>query len=73
MARVTIEPLAIGSVDGPRVYIAVRRVLRHLDIEEIAAADELAARRWAATRWHVRLQDVAVQPVQVILLESDAP
>ena len=71
-ASVLIEPLAIGSVTGPRVFLAVRRVGRHLDIEEIDVADETAARQWAADRWGVRLEDVEVKPVQVNLLEDPA-
>lgn len=66
--KVTVEPLAIGSLEGPRVYICVRRVGGHLDVEEmpdIVTRDD-QAHRWAAKRWNVPECDVAFKAVQVV-------
>lgn len=69
---VTIEPLAIGSLTGPWLYILVRRVGTHLDIEQMP--DEIVSDRdaeaYAAKRWGVPLADVLWKPVQVVELEG---
>jgi hypothetical protein len=69
--KVWIEPLAIGSAGGPRVYILVRQVGRHKDVEEIPeGANDFAAVSYAARRWRVDRAKVEVKPVQVIPLED---
>ncbi len=69
---VSVETLAIGNADGPRVYLVVRRVGRHADMEECGAdvTDLMGALAYAARRWRVRGKDVRVAPVQVVEIEA---
>lgn len=71
MPVVTVEPLAIGSLEGPRVWIVTRRVGGHLDIEEAPdiVTDERSAHAWAAQHWGVPECDVKFKPVQVVEIE----
>lgn len=72
MTSVSVETLAIGNADGPRVYIVLRRVGRHLDAEECpdSVTDLMGALAYAARRWKVRGDDVRVMPVQVVEIEA---
>ncbi len=72
MTSVSVETLAIGNADGPRVYIVVRRVGRHADVEECPAdvVDLMGALAYAARRWRVRGKDVVALPVQVVEIEA---
>ncbi len=65
---VTVETNAIGSLNGPRVYLVVRQVGRHVDIEECpdSVTDLMAALAYAARRWRVRGVDVRVGQVQAV-------
>ncbi len=65
---VSVETLAIGNADGPRVYLVVRRVGRHADLEECPddVTDLMGALAYAARRWRVRGREVRVAPVQVV-------
>jgi len=69
---VTVETLAIGNSNGPRVWIVTRRVGKHLDIEEMPdeVTNEREAHAWAAMRWKVPECDVKFTPVQVVEIES---
>lgn len=68
---VTVEPLAIGSLQGPRVWIVCRRIGCHVDIEEAPdiVTNERSAHAWAAQRWNVPECDVTFKPVQVVNIE----
>ncbi len=70
---VTVETLAIGNINGPRVYILVHRVGTHLSIEEMPddVTNERQARMYAARRWNVPECDVKFKPVQIIELAED--
>lgn len=65
---VFVETLAIGSLEGPQVFICVRRVGAHLDIEQMPddVEDEQQACEFAAKRWKVPKSEVQFMPVQVI-------
>ncbi len=69
--KVTIEPLAIGNVNGPTVYILVRRVGTHLDVETMPdyVEDEQQALDFASSRWQVPADDVDFKALQVIEIE----
>ena len=68
---VSIEPIRIED-DGPTLYILVRQVGRHKDIEQMpdGIRSEREAVAYAAQRWKVREGDVVVRGVQVIDLEE---
>lgn len=68
---VTVEPLAIGSLEGPRVWIVTRRVGGHLDIEEAPpfVDNESSAKRWASRYWGVGECAIKVKPIQVVDIE----
>ena len=70
--KIMIEPLAIGGVDGPRVFIVIRQVGRHKDIEEAPESARTAqdAVAFAAKRWQVPEKEVELMPTQVVFLES---
>ncbi len=69
---VTVETLAIGSVDGPRVWIVTRRVGGHLDIAQVPEEVDCEgdARQWAAWRWGVAECDVKFSPLQVVEIHT---
>lgn len=73
MKKVWIEPLAIGNIDGPRVWILVRQVGRHKDIEEMPddVTREQDAIEYAVRKWKASRATVEVKPVQVIDIEQE--
>lgn len=70
---ITIETLAIGSKDGPLVFIVTRRFGTHLDIEQApddcTTADEV--RFWAAAWFKVKPELIKYSPLQIVSLESE--
>lgn len=65
---VYVETLAIGSLEGPQVFICIRRIGTHADIEQMPdeVEDEQQACEFAAKRWNVPESEVQFMPVQVI-------
>jgi len=70
---VTVEPLRIGKPDGPIVWMVVRRVGAHLDIEEapINMTSECEVIAWAARRWKVPQHKVKLAPEEFIDIVAD--
>lgn len=70
--KVWIEPLRLHRADGPVVYIVIRQVGKHKDIEE-AKVDTLGdAVRWASARWSAPIEDIQVKDEQFIELGGEA-
>jgi len=74
--KVQVQPLHIGTGPGSKtVYIVVRVVGRHKDIEQ--APDEcdalMKAVEWAAKRWRVSEGNVQILPFERIIIEDEIP
>ena len=70
--KVIIEPLVIGG--GPIVYILVRQIGRHKDIEQMpdSVTTDRDAHAYAAKRWNVPECDVKWMPQQAISIEVES-
>lgn len=70
---VTIETLAIGNKNGPVIYVVVRRVGKHLDIEEMPdeVTNSRQAHAYAAKRWNVPECDIVFTPIQIVPVSGD--
>lgn len=64
--KVWVEPMDVTYLDTPTVYVVVRQVGRHKDVEAAPVASAGEAVEWAARRWGVPVKGVELKPLRTV-------